>query len=323
MESGNNFPWDVLKAECLRLICHQVCASSQVGGLTSSFGKREEMIGFLRDVTERGCECSYLNLVCGGVCKPCTRAVYFEFESSVQLFLRTLYTYSFHIVETALTAFGESKQTQRDNRETNPSVKRKDSDNGDDDDDDIENQDAEGANNDEAPVTPTSHQAYNTRFKGVKRVKMGREVPEGFPYTPHRRARAPRKSLPTSGSQTKTADENGAVKRNPRGRPRKYPRVASDHSAVPVTPGRPPTSSTKQVFDGVVVMKRTHSSKKPELEDTVASHVDPDADVDAEGDMDGEAEEIIGPDSLELNGFIGVAGEDDHHDSNQGDPLVP
>jgi len=58
MESGNNFPWEVLKAECLRLICHQVCAASQIGGFTNSFGKREEMIGFLRDVTERGCECS-------------------------------------------------------------------------------------------------------------------------------------------------------------------------------------------------------------------------------------------------------------------------
>lgn len=228
-------------------------------------------------------------------------------------------------METALTAFGESKQSQKDNRETASGVKRKDND--DDNDDDNENQDSDGAANvDEAPITPNSHQAYNTRFKGVKRVKMGREVPEGFPYTPHRRGRAPKKSSPSilaSGSKKTTTDENGAVKRNPRGRPRKHPLVAPAHSAVPVTSGRP-TSPMKQVFDGVVVMKRVHPSKKP-LEDTAASHLDPDADADAdaEGDMDGEAEEIIGPDSLELNGFIGVAGESDHYDSNQGDPLVP
>jgi hypothetical protein len=220
-------------------------------------------------------------------------------------------------VETALTAFEESKQTQRDDRETTSGVKRKDNDNVDD----IENQEADGAvNADEAPITPNSHQAYNTRFKGVKRVKMGREVPEGFPYTPHRR-RAPRKSSPTilaSGSQTKTTDENGAVKR-PRGRPRKHP-VASARSAV----GRP-TSPMKQVFDGVVVMKRVHTPKRPELEDAAPKHLDPeaDADADAEGDMDGEAEEIIGPDSLEMNGFIDVADGSDHYDSNQGDPLVP
>jgi hypothetical protein len=81
------------------------------------------------------------------------------------------------------------------------------------------------------------------------------------------------------------------------------------------------------VFDGVVVLKRAHPpNKRVELEEAVtATHPDPEADADAEGDVDGEAEEIVAPDHghVELNGLIGVAGEDDHYNSNQGDSSVP
>jgi hypothetical protein len=224
-------------------------------------------------------------------------------------------------VDPALRALGKSKQTQRVRREVTSGVKRKNVDE--------ESEDPNVAGTADAAETPNAHQAYNTRFKGVKRVKMGREIPEGFPYSPHRRGRAPRKSAPAAlapPSRT-TTNENGSrkaesVKRNPRGRPRKNLslQVVSSHSSGIPKAGRPP-SSTKQVFDGVVVVKRTHPPKRAELDNTDASHPDPDA--DAEGDMDGDAEEIVAPHPGELNGLIGVAGENNHSEANQGDSSVP
>jgi len=274
MENENDFPWEVLKADCLRLVCHQVCASSEAGGFTNSFGKREEMIGFLRDVTERG-------------------------------------------LDNAIIALGKSKQTRKDSRETSSAVKRRASDENIEDTDD---EDAEDATNvSEAPTTPISHQAYNTRFKGVKRVKMGRDFPAGFPYAPHRRNRTSAAANLASGSKT---DENGAgevkvdaVKR-PRGRPRKNTQIVSAQSS------RPPTSKTKQVFDGVVLKRTRPPSKR---EDTAADRpdLDADADADAEGDVEGDSEEIVAPGPVEANGLIGVEGVNDHHDHNQGDSLGP
>ena len=207
-------------------------------------------------------------------------------------------------MDDALTTLGESKQTRK---ETTSGVKRKATD-----EDIVEDQDEDDVVDvAEAPTTSNSHQAYNTRFKGVKRVKLGREIPEGFPYTPHRRA--PRKSAPAnlgSGSRTKTTDKNGAgggTLKRPRGRPRKNPQLVSTHSPKARWP---PTSKMKQVFDGVVVVKRAHPpNKKAELEDTAASHPDPDA--DAEGEMDGDSEEMVVPDHVELNGLNGVAGENE------------
>jgi len=46
----------------------------------------------------------------------------------------------------------------------------------------------------ETPQTPaTPNQAYNTRYKGFKRVRVGRDIPEGFSYTPQRGRGRPRK----------------------------------------------------------------------------------------------------------------------------------
>jgi hypothetical protein len=227
---------------------------------------------------------------------------------SNQAFLRIPLLIHFIIVDNALRTLGELKQTQSDDREMTSGVKRKDTDQDINDEDDEE--DVDGPPN--AAEVPNSHQPYNTRFKGVKRVKLGREVPEGFPYGPWK-TRIPRKSAPTvlgSGSLTKQRDENGAgeeksdsPKRRPRGRPRKN------------RTDRPPSSATKQVFDGVVVTKRAHPPRRAELQNTDATHHDPDA--DAEGDMDGDAEEIVVPYSVELNGVVGVAFENDHYEPNQ------
>lgn len=54
MGKHSQFPWDLLKAECLRLVCSQLVQASNEG--LSSFpggGRKEEMIEFLRDVETR------------------------------------------------------------------------------------------------------------------------------------------------------------------------------------------------------------------------------------------------------------------------------
>jgi hypothetical protein len=125
---------------------------------------------------------------------------------------------------------------------------------------------------DEHEVTPTlPSQPYNTRFKGVKRVKMARDGPDAF--FPAAAAATPRrKRAPASASTS-----NGSLPRpRPRGRPRKHPVVPS------------PRSPKKQVFDGVVVVKRAHPAKRAavSLDGEGAAVHDPDA--DAEGEMDEE-----------------------------------
>jgi len=77
-------------------------------------------------------------------------------------------------VDAALRTVGKSKRVQRGPK---TSVKRN---NVDDEDVDEQDQNSDSAANDNT----NSPQIYNTRFKGVKRVKLGREIPDGFPYTP-------------------------------------------------------------------------------------------------------------------------------------------
>ncbi|KAF8197094.1 hypothetical protein BJ912DRAFT_846490 [Pholiota molesta] len=56
MGKHSQFPWDLLKAECLRLVCSQLIQASNSNEGPSSFpggGRKEEMIEFLRDVETR------------------------------------------------------------------------------------------------------------------------------------------------------------------------------------------------------------------------------------------------------------------------------
>lgn len=54
MSSKSLFPWEVLKAECLRTVCSQLVQST--GAHYSEVRRREEMISFLNDVEKQGCE---------------------------------------------------------------------------------------------------------------------------------------------------------------------------------------------------------------------------------------------------------------------------
>lgn len=157
---------------------------------------------------------------------------------------------------------------------------------------------------DDVPSVSASHLVYNTRFKGVKRVKMEREGPDSVEHTPKRRRRRPKKreaeANPAHASGS-TLDQQQSAKRR-RGRPRKYPasESVSPHKNSISSAGGPPDSRGKQIFDGVVLQQRP----KKALVDVVAVAVDSrvlalsnpsphDPDADAEGDMDAEAEEAI------------------------------
>jgi len=50
---SDHFPWELLKANCLRLVCSQLITSTeQRSGIW--FGKRDEMVSFLHSVHEHG-----------------------------------------------------------------------------------------------------------------------------------------------------------------------------------------------------------------------------------------------------------------------------
>ena len=193
----------------------------------------------------------------------------------------------------------------------------------DEDADADEDEDAHGEIDDEVLNVSASNSAYNTRFKGVKRVKMEREGPELLDRTPQRRRGRPRKSAPAalieagtnkSGTAAVAAaqasgsmvDPQQPVKRR-RGRPRKNPippapeNVSPHKSSATNSPsskrsGGPPDSRGRQIFDGVVLPQRPKKalvavSLHPSVSRSGLSpdHHDPDADAD--GDMDAEAEE--------------------------------
>lgn len=60
MPTSAGFPWELLKAECLRLVCTQLVQGSNAGGTYQGAGRKEDMIDFLRDVDKRGREFIYL-----------------------------------------------------------------------------------------------------------------------------------------------------------------------------------------------------------------------------------------------------------------------
>ena len=54
MGSSDEFPWELLKAECLRLVCSQLVEASSEGQKSFKPARKEDMIAFLREVHERG-----------------------------------------------------------------------------------------------------------------------------------------------------------------------------------------------------------------------------------------------------------------------------
>lgn len=62
MPTSAGFPWELLKAECLRLVCTQLVQGSNEGGNYQGGGRKEDMVDFLRDIDERGRKFHLLSL---------------------------------------------------------------------------------------------------------------------------------------------------------------------------------------------------------------------------------------------------------------------
>ena len=54
MATSDEFPWELLKAECLRLVCTQLVEASSEGQKSFKPARKEDMIAFLHDVHIRG-----------------------------------------------------------------------------------------------------------------------------------------------------------------------------------------------------------------------------------------------------------------------------
>lgn len=158
-----------------------------------------------------------------------------------------------------------------------------------DDDDYDEEEDAEGDDDDD---NKNGGEGYNTRYKGVKRVKVRGYSPEPVVLKPKRKVGRPRKNvsegevvvegrkrgrprMSVGGEQIKVSkgkrkslenggDGVGEVISRPRGRPRK--KVATESNGVVVakegSPKKPRQSapmskdSGREVFDGILLVKR-------------------------------------------------------------------
>ena len=76
MGTNDQFPWELLKADCLRLVCAQLVEASSEGQKSYKPARKEDMVTFLRDVHQRGGNASNPNdsltyLLLADVCFCC------------------------------------------------------------------------------------------------------------------------------------------------------------------------------------------------------------------------------------------------------------
>ncbi|KAF8966092.1 hypothetical protein BDZ97DRAFT_1809470 [Flammula alnicola] len=305
MGKNSEFPWDLLKAECLRLVCSQLVQASSEGASYTGAGRKEDMIDFLRDVDERGLDPAVKTLERRG--------------------------------RTPRKSVGTAQPPSPSKRKSS----RLEEDAADQDED----------------------EGYNTRYKGVKRVKVRQETPEKQTRTPRKVGR-PRKDTgddaeyqakPTSSPRKSVGTASAGPAKRGRGRPRKSaPEVQSSDAegggsgqtqkSVPQAGeagskpqadaqadagtkpkrgrGRPrkstnadsaPASKGKQVFDGVLLKKRKAGAKNQAAN----------GDVGAEDDADGEGDEedavltAVNGNDAQADGSSSLGGSNKENDPNE------
>lgn len=303
--TGDGFPWELLKAECLRLVCVQLVEASSVESQYAfKPGRKEEMVAFLNDVYERGVHKALQDV---------------EPQKTIK--------------RTASTAQLGATPSKR----KSSFVDGEEDAEGDSDFDDNDNND----NKDE--------EGYNTRYKGVKRVKVHGPTPEPQEPKPKRKIGRPRKSVVSTASAVeggvrkrgrprkgvlsggeviKVSKGKGKILENgaagatavgeavipsisrPRGRPRKNGIMAGTGGVPPKSgPETKPRSannapkskdSAREVFDGIVLVKRNKNGKEK-----------------AVGDDDGGDDEAGG--DVGNNECVEVPTGGDHNDEHEGD----
>jgi len=291
MRTNDKFPWELLKAECLRLVCGQLIEASSEGQTFFKPVRKEDMVAFLHDVHARG-------------------------------------------VLKALQDVEPPKKTIISTPQATPS-KRKSFVDGEEDaegDSDVENE-----------------EGYNTRYKGVKRVKVHGPSPEPQLPKPKRARKSvstgsavdgrkrgrPRKNVSSADEAIKVSKGKGRPLENgeadgqvlpsisrPRGRPRKNvdkvlparkPRRSSDANA--------PKSkdSARAVFDGILLVKRPNGKGKA-VEDDQAVLTGNDSEEDAvvavvNGDAHGDLSSLGGSNKENEKGSTTYTPEG-HHEAD-------
>lgn len=264
MRTSDKFPWELLKAECLRLVCAQLVEASSKSQNSFKLGRKDDMVAFLCDVHERGG--TKTTLIFG-----------FKYYLTHKL----VYCLVLEALEDLEPSNKVSVSAPIHSKRKSPPV------DGDDEDaeGDSDNEDTEG---------------YNTRYKGVKRVKVHGFSPEPREAKPRRKLGRPRKSAPegsavrkrgrprkdasTLGEQIIVSKrkekpvENGEVIPSisrPRGRPRKV--LAQSTNGVEDSAQKPRQStntnapkskdSAREVFDGILLVKRSKNEQERSVED--------------------------------------------------------
>ncbi|KAF9039205.1 hypothetical protein BJ165DRAFT_1407423 [Panaeolus papilionaceus] len=313
----SQFPWTVLKAECLRLVVSQLLDSlpGEFSGMNSKarygMNKKEEMIEFLGEVERGGVQHAFQKL---------------SHSQNSNMTTTTNGNATASGSSPSKTNTGGVKSNKRKSPE--PSVSEGEGD-----------EDAEGE-------TDADEEGYNTRFKGVKRVRVG-EAPHGKEdgeeggsgtatvnqdggattttataagQTPQKKRGRPRKN-PVDGppkprgrprKSVGEANEGGEAatappspkkrgrprkseevkEKRPRGRPRKSASTAvvagGDGAAGASGSGGQGEGGAKQVFDGVVLKARGVITASNGQDDV------------GEGDVDAEGEEDEGDVSMNI-----------------------
>ncbi|TFK22860.1 hypothetical protein FA15DRAFT_671106 [Coprinopsis marcescibilis] len=243
-ETSTGFPWEQLRANCLRSVCKEL-------GANVSTGTRNDLVEFLRNVEIHGLETALENK------------------------------------QDALDAERERKASISTKNQEQASTRRRN----------LKRRQPE----DEVVVpeqAPSVGQHYNTRHKGLKRVRVSAGP-----------LRAPRNSSPSKPKTQKASAApsaptgTGEPQPRRRGRPRKVSQPSFD--AGPSASQSPP--KRRVVFDGVVPPSRPHTGR---------DYAD-DADADGE-EVDGDEEEFI----VIPNGHADTSSLASSNKENE-DPFVP
>jgi len=188
----------------------------------------------------------------------------------------------------------------------------------------------------EEDIDDRTDETYNTRYKGVKRVKVRADPPEKSSRPPAKigrpRGRPPKSALSSSikakgALEPSTSAPISAVKRG-RGRPRnsdpptpiKRRRGRPSKSAVSGEAGNANLTSPKQVFDGVVLHKRKANQQ------VVGEAPAEEGDEDGEGEVDDESEDVVlaainGTGKEDLSSLGGSNKENDPNEAFKYTPL--
>ncbi|PPQ75947.1 hypothetical protein CVT26_005850 [Gymnopilus dilepis] len=249
------FPWDLLKAECLRLVCTQLVQASEEGGSYQGAFRRDDMIDFLRDVEERGLE-------------PAVKKM--EANQSPRKVASTPAQASPKRKSARIQEGNESENANYNTRFKGAKRVK------------LTKEDKEPSSA-SRPVTPRkpgrprkSTQADEGKLVSARKQGATRKAAEGASSTPaKRRAGRPKKSAAADDEE----EEEERPKKG-RGRPKKGTNGASTSKA--------PVSKGKEVFAGIILKSNPSLLKR-------ARHVqaDDESDVDGEANPNGEVPEDV------------------------------